>query len=175
MTRLVMAVLTGALCFCSYVEIKTGLPSLTARLLTQHGSSSPVGPVLSIDLKTCFLLQVLISAIALGAPYVAPEYIHLGSWTLHRYVPEQRDRVLPPLRVLMGLLALLVSAYFTARIFLVIHEASSQGPLLPADWLSHLFRTEIEWLLGLMAVCGLIIYRYIGKFDALAEKKADEL
>jgi hypothetical protein len=60
MARLVMAVLTGALCVSPYVEIKTALPSRTARLPTHPGLSTPVAPVPSTDMNICFLLQLII-------------------------------------------------------------------------------------------------------------------
>jgi hypothetical protein len=166
-----MALLTLALAVYSYFEIRTSLPLLTTRIATHAGATAPVVPILSTDLHLCFFLQLLFIAILLGAPYVAPENIHFGTWHLGRYAPEQRYRILPSLRVLMGLLALLSSFYFSARIHFVIQEASSHGPLLPADWLKSVIRTELEGLASLMLVCGLIIYGFIGKFEKMAGKE----
>lgn len=90
---------------------------------------------------------------------IAAENIHFGSWCLSSYPPEQRGRILPVLRELAGLLALLVSFYFAARIYLAVYEARSHGPLLPADWLDHVSRMDLEGLAALVVVCALIIYR----------------
>lgn len=168
MTRLVLVALTAAVAVYSYFDIKTGLPLLTAQIRTHSGSTAPVGQVLSTELYFCLFLQLFLTALLLGAPYVAADKIHFGSWRLNRYTPEQRDRILPSLHELMALLALLVSFYFAARINLGIHEARSHGPLLPADWLKNLIWTDVEWLAALAAACGIIIYLYVAKFDELA-------
>jgi hypothetical protein len=170
MTRLIMALLTLALAVYSYFEIQASLPLVTARIATHAGHSAPLGPLLSTDLHICFFLQLLFIAVLLGAPYVAPESIHFGTWHLGRYAPEQRYRILPSLRVLMGLLALLSSFCCSARIYFVIQEARSHEPLLRADWFGSVVRSELEWLAGLALVCGLIIYGFIGKFEKMAEK-----
>jgi hypothetical protein len=171
MTRLIMAVLTLALAVYSYFEIQVSMPLVTARIATHAGASAPLGPLLSTDLHICFFLQLLFIAVLLGVPYVAPESIHFGTWHLGRYAPEQRYRILPSLRVLMGLLALLSSFYCSARIYFVVHETSSRGALLPADWYGSVVRAELEWLAGLALVCGLIIYGFIGKFEKIAGKE----
>lgn len=168
MSRLVTAGLTIALALFSYFEIQTSLPLLAVRMATRSGSTSPVSQVIGTDLYIAFFLQLLLAFLLLAAPYIAPESIHFGSWCLSRYTPEQRARILPALRELMGLLAVLVSGYFAARIYLVIHRARSQGPPLPADWLDRMIRTELGWLAALAAVCGLVIYRYLKKFDRVA-------
>ena len=72
------------------------------------------------------------------------------------------------MRELTAILALLVSSYFAARIYLEIHDAGAHGPVLPADWLKNVDRTELEWLLALMVICGIVIYLYIAKFDDAA-------
>jgi len=170
MSRLILAVLTVALAVYSYVEIKTGLPLLTARIPTHSGMTAPVGEVLSTGLYITWFLQLILAALLLGAPYVAADKIHFGSWRLGRYTPEQQDRILPSLRELTGLLALLLSFYFSSRIYLEIHDASSRSPLLPADWLRNVDRTEWELLAALTVVCGIIIYLYVAKFDELADQ-----
>jgi hypothetical protein len=137
MSRLVTAALTVALAVYSCVQVKTSLPLLTARILTHSGSTEPVREVIGAELSFSLFLQLFLAALLLGVPYIAAENIHFGSWCLSRYTPEQRDRILPVLRELTGLLALLVSFYFAARIYLRIHEARSHGPLLPADWPDH--------------------------------------
>ena len=157
-----------ALAFYSYCEIRTGLPLLTARIVTHPGSSSPVGEVIGLDLYLCLLLQIPLAVLLLSAPYLAPEAIRFDAWCLSRYTLRQRDRIVPLLRELAALLALLVSLYFATRIYVAIHEAQSHGPLLLRDWLNNMIRTELEWLVGLMLVCGPIIFRYLGKFDEVA-------
>lgn len=165
MSRLILATLTVALAVYSYVEIRIGLASLTARISTHSGSTAPVGEVLSTGLYITWFLQLILAAVLLGAPYFAADKIHLGSWRLDRYTPEQQHRILPSLRELMGLLAFLFSLYFSSRIYLEIHEASSHGPLLPADWLRNVDRTEWELLAALAVICGIIIYLYVAEFD----------
>ena len=167
MTRLVLAASTVALAIYSYFEIKTSLPLLTARIPT-HAGTAPVSQALSTELYFCLFLQLLLSALLIGAPYVAADSIHFGRWRLSRYTPEQRERILPSLRELMALHAALVSCYFAARINLGINEARSHGPLLPADWLKQLMLTHLEWLVAVGVICGLIIYLYMAKFEEIA-------
>lgn len=168
MSRFVLALLTVALAVYSFVEIRIGLPLLTARIPTHSGTTAPVGEVLGTGLYITWFLQLILAALLLGAPYFAADKIHFGSWRLGRYTPEQQDRILPSLRELTGLLALVSSFYFSSRIYLEIHEASSHGPLLSADWLRNVDRTEWELLAALVVVCGIIIYLYVAKFDELA-------
>jgi len=163
----VLAVLTVAQAVYSYFEIKTSLPLLTAGIPT-HAGTAPVSQVLSTELYFCLFLQLLLSALLIGASYVAADGIHFGTWRLSRYTPEQRERILPSLRELMALLAAPVSFYFAARINLGISEARSHGPLLPADWLKQLMLTHLEWLVALGIICGLIIYLYMAKFEEIA-------
>ena len=170
MSRIILAALTVALAVYSYVEIRIGLPLLTARIPTHSGSTAPVGEVLSTGLYITWFLQLFLAVLLLGAPYVAADKIHLGSWRLGRYTPEQQDRILPSLRELTGLRALLLSFYFSSRIYLEIREASSHGPFLPVDWLRSVDRTECELLAALAVVCGIIIYLYVAKFDELADQ-----
>jgi hypothetical protein len=168
MSRLVLAVLTAALAVYSYFEIRTGLPFLTAHITTHSGAIVPVSQVVGLGVHISWFLQVFLAALLLGAPYLAPQTIHFGTWRLGRYSPAQQQRVLPLVQELTGLLALLVSCYFSARIYLEIHDADAHGPMLPADWLKNVDRTELEWLLALMVICGIIIYLYIAKLDDAA-------
>jgi hypothetical protein len=171
MSRVVLAVLTAALAAYSYFEIKTDLPLLTAHIMTHRGATAPLSHVLSLGLHITWILQVFLGAFLLAAPYIAPQTIHFGSWRLSRYSPSQQERILPLVRELTGLLALLVSCYFSARIYLEIHDAGAHGPVLPADWIKNVDRTELEWLLALMVICGIIIYLYIAKFDNAASEE----
>jgi hypothetical protein len=168
MSRLVLAALTVALIVYSRFEIQTGLPLLTAHIATHRGAIVPVIQALRLGLRITWSLQVVVAVLLLGVPYIAPQVIHFGSWCLGRYSPSQQQRVLPLMRELTGLLALLVSFYFSARIHLEIHDASAHGPVLPADWLKNLDRMELGWLLALMVICGIVIYLYIAKFDDAA-------
>lgn len=171
MSRLGLALLTVALAVYSYFQIKTGLPLLTAQITTRSGSTVPVGEVLSLGLYITWILQLLVATLLLGAPYIAPQAIYFGSWRLGRYSTEQQQRLLPLVRELTGLLALLVSAYFSARIYLEIHDARAHGPRLPAGWLKNVDLMEMEWLAALVVVCGLVIYLYVAKLeDAAAEE-----
>jgi hypothetical protein len=170
MSRFILAALSVPLAVYSYIEIKTGLPLLTAQIPIHSGSTAPVGEVLRTGSYITRFLQLILSALLLGAPYVAADKIHLGSWCLGRYTPEEQERILPSLRELTGLLALLFSFYFSARIYLEIHDASSHGPLLPADWLKSVDRTEWELLAALAVVCVIIICLYVAKFDELADQ-----
>lgn len=54
MSRLVTAALTVALAVYSYLEIKTSLPLLTARVLAHSGSTVPVGQMISLELSFFF-------------------------------------------------------------------------------------------------------------------------
>jgi hypothetical protein len=168
MSRFGFTALTVALAIYSYFEIKTGLPLLTAHIRTHSGSSAPVGEVLSAGLYVTWFLQLFLAGLLIGAPYVAPEAIHLGSWCLSRYTPEQQDRILPSVRELTALLALLTSSYFAARIYLEIHEAQSHGARLPADWIKTVDAMEVEWLAALVVIGGIITYIYLAKFDEIA-------
>jgi len=168
MSRLVLAMLTAALAVYSYFEIETSLPLLTAQVMTRRGATVPASHVLSLGLHITWFLQLLVGAVLLGAPYVAPRAIHFGSWCVSRYSPAQQERILPLLRELTGILAFLVSFYFAGRIYFEIHDAGAHGPVLPADWIKNVDRTELEWLLALMVICGIVIYLYIAKFDDAA-------
>ena len=168
MSRFVLALLTAALASYSYVEIKTGLPLLTAQVATHKGSLVPVSQVLGGGLYITWFVQLFVAALLLGAPYVAPDAIHFGSLRLRRYSPAQQERIRPLVRELAGILALMVSSYFAGRIYFEMHEARAHGPLLSAEWLKQVDRTELEWLLALMVICGIIIYLYIAKFDEAA-------
>ncbi len=175
MSRLVLAVLTAALAVYSYFEIKTRLPLLTAHFTTHSGAIVPASQVLSLGVHISWFLQVFLAAVLLGAPYIAPQSIHFGSWRLSRFSPAQQQRVLPLVRELTGLLALLVSCYFSARIYLEIHDADAHGPMLPGDWLKNIDRMELEWLLALMVICGIVIYLYVAKLDDAAAGEETEL
>jgi hypothetical protein len=168
MARLGFTALTVALAIYSYFEIKTGLPLLTAHIRTHSGSSAPVGELLSAGLYISWFLQLLLAALLIGAPYVAPQSIHLGAWRLGRHAPDQQVRILPLVRELTALLALLTSSYFAARIHLEIHSAQSHGPQLPADWLKTVDVMELEWLAALVVIGGIIIYLYLAKFEEIA-------
>ena len=168
MSRLVLAVLTAALTVYSYFEIETSLPLLTAQVMTHRDATVPVGHVLSLGLHITWFLQVFLAALLLAIPYIAPETIHFGSWCLSRYSPAQQGRILPLVRELTAILALLTSSYFAARIYFEIHDAGAHGPLLPADWIKNVDRTELQWLLALLVVCGIVIYLYTAKFDDAA-------
>ena len=168
MSRHVLAVLTAALAVYSYFEIKTGLPLLSAQVMTHRGATAPVSHVLSLGLYITWFLQLFLAAFLLAAPYIAPQSIHFGSWRLSRYSPAQQQRILPLVRELAGILALLTSSYFSARIYFEIHDAAAHGPLLPGDWIKNVDRTELAWLLALLVICGIIIYLYIAKFDDAA-------
>ena len=126
--------------------------------------------VISLHVYSSLFLQLLLSAVLLGSAYVAPENLHFGWWCLSRYSVEQRERVVPLLRVLTGWLSLLVSAFFAACIYLWIHSALSldSGPL--SDWIAHAGRLQLEGLAALVVVCGLLIRGWIGKFDNAATK-----
>jgi len=175
MSRLVLAVLTAALAVYSCFEIKTRLPLLTAHITTHSGATVPASHVLSLGLHITWFLQLLIATLLVAAPYVAPQSIHFGSWRLSRFSPTQQQRVLPLVRELTGLLALLVSCYFSARIYLEIHDADAHGPVLPADWLKNVDRMELEWLLALMVICGIVVYLYVAKLDDAAGGEETEL
>jgi len=168
MLRGLTTALTVALALYSYFDIQTSLPLLTARVPTHSGQTAPVGQVIRLGLHIFLFLQLFLGAILLGAPYIAPENIHLGWWCFSKYTQEQRDRILPSLRDLMALLALLFSLYFAASIGLRIHSAQSQGPLLPSDWLDRWARAELQGLMALTVVSAVVTYRYISKFDELA-------
>jgi len=171
MLRLLTAALTVALAVFSSIQVTTAFPSLTSSILTRTGSIVPARQVVGPELYLICLLQIILAAAFLIAPYAAADSIHFGPWCLGRYTAEKRDRILPSLRELMGLLALLISLCFAGRIYFRIHDARSHGPLLPVDWLDRVVRTDLESLLALGLVGWLVIYYYLGKFDELAGKE----
>jgi hypothetical protein len=162
-----LRLLPAALAVYSYFEIRTSLPLLTARIPTHGGATAPVGQVISIHVWLSLFLQIFLSGVLLAVPYF-PQAAHFGSRSLRDYTPEQLDRIMPLLRQMTGRMSLLVSSYFAFCIRLRIHGALSQGPVLPADWLARVTRTELEWMVGLLVGCGIIVHRYFARFDEVA-------
>jgi len=174
MSRLVLAGLTAALAVYSYFDIETGLPLLTAQVMTHRGTVVPVSRVLSSGLHITWWLQIIAAALLLGAPYIALQTPRFVSWCLGRYSPAQWEpllRILPLVKEMTGILALLDSSYLASRIHLEIHDARAHGPLLPADWLMSVDRMELKWLLVLMVMWGIVIYLYIAKIEDAANEE----
>ena len=167
MSRVVMAVVSLALVAYSYFEVKADLPSLTAAIPTDS-AAIPVPQAICMDLRFSFAIQLLLVALFLIVGYIVPESAHFGWWSLGRYTPKQRERILPKLRELIGVLTLLISGYFAAQIHLVIRSARSYGLLLPRVWLQHLERAKLYGLVALLLTCAIVIFRYLKKFEVLA-------
>lgn len=172
---MVLRLLTAAIVVFSYHEIKTGLPLLTASIPTHQGRTMPVAEVIGVNLWVNLGLQILMIALLLAVPYIGqafPGAVHFGSRRLSDYPAAQRVRVMPILRQMVGLLALLVSACFAVRNHLWLQSASTQGSVLPADWLKHEIMTEVEFIVALLAGFGLLTFYYLGRMDAAAAEES---
>jgi hypothetical protein len=170
-----LRVLTAVVIIYSYFEIKSDLPLLTARLPTNRNpAGQPVGSVIGHGLWINLFLQIFISGLLLAVPYVGrwfPEAVHFGWRCLSDYTPEQRERIMPLLRNMMGLASLLVSVVFGLCNHLRIQSALTSGPRLPADWFTSVFSSQLQLMAGLAVGLGVLTVYYVGRFDAEAEKK----
>ena len=164
-----LRLLTVAVIFCSYFEIKGDLPLLTARLPTNHNpAGEPIGLLIGRGLWINLFLQILISGLFLAVPYVGrwfPEFVHLGWRRLSDYTPEQCERIMPLLRDMTGLASFSVSLFFGLANHLRIRSALSSGPRLPGDWFKHVMSSQLQLLAGLLIAMAAITFYYTARID----------
>jgi len=170
---MLLRLLTAAMIVYSYYEVKTGLPLLTASIPTHQGRTMPVADVIGTNLWVNLGLAILMSALVLAVPFVGrvfPGAVHFGSRRLSDYNLVERERVMPVLRRMTGLLALLVSACFAVRNHLWLQSAATQGSVLSPDWLRREVVTEIEFIVGLLAGFGVLTFYHLGRMDEAARE-----
>lgn len=131
----------------SYYEIKTGLPQV---------ASPRVG--LQASLWISLWVEAFITLLLLAVPWIArwsPQYVHFGSTTLADYTARQRERIMPLLKNMVGLMALATNLLlgFDIHQRLALVRSRSIGP--PAPW----------FVLGILASDALILWHYWSRID----------
>lgn len=136
----------------SYYEIRSGLPPAVGRGL---GIAASVWVSLGAE--------VFLTGILLAVPWIGrrcPEYVHFGSRTFCDYTPPQRERIMPLLKNMVGLMALATNLFFAFDIHQHIAMAQSGGgPPSPL------------FLVGLIICDGIILWYYLGRFDEEAGRE----
>jgi hypothetical protein len=138
----------------SYLEIKHNLPQIAERV-----PNRAVATAISLNLWIPLLLEILITGVLLLVPALSrayPEAVHFGLRRLSDYTPSQRDRIMPILSRMVGLLSVAATVYFGFGIDLQIKAALVNGrPRPPAPW-------EIA---AFVISFGAITYYYVQRMD----------
>lgn len=130
----------------SYYEVTTGLPQISHRLGLQA------------SLWILFWVEVLVTGVLLATPWIAmwsPEYVHFGATTLADFTAKQRERIMPLLKDMVGLMALATNLLLDFDIHQRISMARSGGLRPPAPW----------FILGLMGSNAIILWHYWSRID----------
>jgi len=138
-----------ALLLYSYFEIKTRLPRLP--------------PGIATALWILLSVHILGSAIFLSIPYLGrsfPQCLHFGRRKLSDYTPKQRDRIMPLLRNMAGLMGLLFGLFFAVNIRLLTADGAPSAHPRPLVWLP----------IGLVVGETAIALHYLRAFDKAAGK-----
>ena len=154
--------ITAALAFYSYYLIRTSLPTLPARIPTHFNfAGQPDGWSSPQTLWMLLVIQVVTGVLMLSIPLWGrrfPQIVNLGFKRLSDYTPAQRERIMPLLEEMAGLMGITFSLLFTYLIHEMIRAATVAHP-----------RLQMGWPLGLFvaAMVGLSIY-YIRRINAVA-------
>jgi len=154
-----------ALAIYSCVSIWSAMPRMPERFPTQFGwGGEPTGWGGPNTLWVLLAVQVFCSALMLAIPAIsrrAPQLVNLGFHRLSDYSPEVRERIMPLLNDMSGLMAVLFGLLFT----FIIRE-TIRGALVPG---TH----PTLWPVGafVVAMFGLVLY-YVRRFDREAKSNS---
>lgn len=153
-SRILMAALVLYSCF----EVKTSLTGSAADSIT------------GTAVRVLVAVQLLGSILFFVAPYFPPEAIHFGSRRLSDYTLKQRDRIMPLVRDMTGLMGLLFALYFSVNIHLLVGQALANQPRSVAGRL----RAVEPWITGgLLVGEAVITLSYVSRFEVEAGKSSD--
>jgi len=150
-----IGILTVLVVVHTYFDIWHHLPAIASA----SGLGATGGAALTVELWISLGIQVLVCGISLLVPLIArshPEAVHFGWRCLSDYTANQRERIMPLLKRMMGLVSLAVSVFFAAEVHLRLRWAfEDPRRQLPIVW----------WAAGLAAICAAIIFYYLQRFD----------
>lgn len=131
----------------SYFQIKTGLPQVAGRR-----------PGLEVTVWISLWIEVLITVILLAVPWIArsfPECVHFGWRRLSDYTPTQRNRIIPLLKGMVGLMALAANLFLGFDIHQHLTLARYGRVAVPSP----------QSLVGLLVCQAIIVWYYLGRFE----------
>jgi formate hydrogenlyase subunit 3/multisubunit Na+/H+ antiporter MnhD subunit len=137
----------------SYFEIKTGLPRIAA--LAPSGIAGGISAALWVSL----FVEILITCLLLAVPLIGrafPEAVHFGWRRLSDYTPSQRERIMPLLRRMVGLLG--ASCTFFSGFG--IHMRIQAALVNPRHGQPNLW-----WVAGILVSFAAITSYYLRRFD----------
>jgi len=133
----------AALAIYSYFLIQTSLPHLPSRIPTHFNlAGQPDGWGSPHTLWVLLAFQVLVACAILSISIWArrfPQSVHLGTRRLSDYTPEQRERMVPLLDRMAGLMSVATSLFFIYLIREAIRAASATHPQFHQGWAPALF------------------------------------
>jgi hypothetical protein len=139
-------------------EVKSVLPEIAK-------ASGPrlVASSIGVDVRVLLIVEIPLVVLLLLTPLIArsfPEAIHFGTTTFADYTPKQRERIMPLLDKMMGLLSLVVSSFFWYRIHVRLHSASIDPRALQhVGW----------WLGGFIISSALVVIYYLQRMSEEAD------
>ena len=154
-----------ALAAYTFISIRSAMPQLPERIPTKFDwQGEPPGWGGPNTLWVLLAVQVFCSALMLAIPAIsrrAPQLVNLGFHRLSDYSPEVRERIMPLLNDMSGLMAVLFGLLFT----FIIRE-TIRGALVPG---TH----PTLWPVGafVVAMFGLVLY-YVRRFDREAKSNS---
>ena len=154
-------IVTAAILLHSYFDIWRHMPLIAAR--TPPGSAAAFA--ISMQLWTAIGIQTVVCVTFLLVPAIArssPGAVHFGWRRLSDYSPRQRERIMPLLKRMMGILSVLTAVFFGAWIHTCIGNAvdTPRSPVPPVQL--------VWWTAGLVAVSALVTAYYLQRFDQAA-------
>lgn len=136
-------IVTAGLAIYSFFLIQSNIPDLPSRIPTHFNmAGQPDGWGSPQTLWMLFAFQVLVACVMLsGAIWCRrfPQLAHLGTRRLSDFKPEQRERILPLLERMGGLMSIVTSLFFIYLIREAIRAADSSNPELHQGWAVALF------------------------------------
>jgi hypothetical protein len=139
-------------------EVKSVLPEIAKASLPRLVASG-----IAVDVCVLLIVEIPLIGLLLLTPLIArsfPEAIHFGTTTFADYTPKQRERIMPLVDKMTGLLSLVVSLFFGYRIHVRLHSASTDpGALQHVGW----------WLAGFIISSALVVIYYLQRISEEAD------
>jgi hypothetical protein len=138
----------------SYFEITNSLPPMPAQGSARLAITAAVWVSLGVEI---FLTGLLLTVPWIGR--VWPEVVHLGWRGLAEYTPGQRERIMPLVHQMMGMLSVTFNLFWGVNIHQHIRAGHSDPRRGPAD---------LWWIGALLVSLAVITWYYVDKFDEAA-------
>ncbi|HLY17154.1 MAG TPA: hypothetical protein VKR61_08005 [Bryobacteraceae bacterium] len=145
--------LSAGLIAYSYFEIRSGLPAIAAQV-PSHGVPGAITASLWISL----FVEIFLTGTLLVVPWISrayPEAVHFGVRRMSDYTPEQRERIMPLLKQMMGMMSGAYNLFSGMGIHMRIQDALWDPRRRPNLW----------WMAGALVSLGAITYYYVRRFD----------